>query len=213
MWWHFQGHPVVLWFVTCQSKCFFPDCLFFRTFFAQIFLMFNWSRKICLTVSLSILTISAVIWMLKCQSFQTISLIFSMFSSVSYVKGHRRCPSSSTSCQPSLNHLCHSKTCMHGITLSPYIILLEFFSFNFTRNLRLKRCSIFILFTDLAEQHNMVTFKQSSEANQLIQWDESSLVWFEKLLVVKSHYDVPINRQQKCHTSETVHDKRIIVKM
>jgi hypothetical protein len=42
--------------------------------------MFNCSRKIFLTVSLSILTISATIRLLKRRSFRTISQIFSTFS-------------------------------------------------------------------------------------------------------------------------------------
>jgi hypothetical protein len=42
-------------------------------------------------------------------------------------------------------------------------------------------CSIFILITSPTEQHNMVTLKQSSEANQLTQRDKSSLIRFEKL--------------------------------
>jgi hypothetical protein len=45
----------------------------------------------------------------------------------------------------------------------------------------LMRSSIFILVTNLAEQHNMVTLKQSSDANQLTQRDKPSLVRFEKV--------------------------------
>jgi hypothetical protein len=41
-------------------------------------------------------------------------------------------------------------------------------------------CSIFILVTNPAEQHNMAPLKQSSEANKPSQRDESSLVRFEK---------------------------------
>jgi hypothetical protein len=74
----------------------------------------------------------------------------------------------------------HSKTCVCDITFSPY----TFFNswkhpvvfFNFIRNFRLMRCSIFILVTNLAKQHNMVTLKQSSEANQMTWTDKSSLV-------------------------------------
>jgi hypothetical protein len=93
---------------------------FFGTIFAQTLLMFNWSCKICLTISLSILTISAIIQMLKRLSFRTISLIFSTFPSVFDGEGCPGRSSSSTSSQPSMNHSCHSKTHVHDITLSPY---------------------------------------------------------------------------------------------
>jgi hypothetical protein len=66
--------------------------------------------------------------------------------------------------------------------LTVWNILSEFFSISQEISDWL-RCSIFILVTNPAEQHNMVTLKQSSEATN---WhretrDESSLVRFEKL--------------------------------
>jgi hypothetical protein len=133
--------------------------------------MFNCSCKICLTFSLSILTISAIIQMLKHRSFWTISLIFSTFPLVFDIEG---CPgrlSSSTSSRPCMNHLCHSKTHVHDITLSPYTFFnswkhSEFFSISEEIS-DLMRCSIFILVMNSAEEYNMVTLKQSSEANRL----------------------------------------------
>jgi hypothetical protein len=76
----------------------------------------------------------------------------------------------------STNSLRHSKTRARDITLSPYTsfnswkhsVGVFFFFFKLTRNFRLMRCSIFILVTNSTEQHNMITLKQSSEANQLI---------------------------------------------
>jgi hypothetical protein len=53
---------------------------FFGTIFAQTFLMFNQSYKICLTISIFILTTLVFIRMLKRQSFRTMLLTFSTFS-------------------------------------------------------------------------------------------------------------------------------------
>jgi hypothetical protein len=83
-----------------------------------------------------------------------------------------------------MNCLCHSKTRVCHITLWPYTSFNRWkhsviFFFSFTRNFSLMRSLIFILVTNLAEQHKMVTLKQSSEANQLTWRDESSLVRFE----------------------------------
>jgi hypothetical protein len=126
--------------------------------------MFNWSSKICLTISLFILAISAVIWMLRHWSFRTISLAFSMFSSVLYVERHPGCSSSSTSSWSSMNSFCHS-TWHHGTPPLTVGNILSNFCFNFTRNFWL------IVVLDFQPSHKsdrktqQVTLKQSSEAN------------------------------------------------
>jgi hypothetical protein len=125
-----------------------------------------------------------VVLLINCSALRsTISLILSTISLVFYVEGHPGRSSPSTSSRPSMNRLCHSETCVCDITFHRTLPLTFrnilssfFFPFSCTRNFRLLCCSILILVTNLAEQHNMVTLKQSSEANQLTKRDESSLV-------------------------------------
>jgi hypothetical protein len=115
----------------------------------------------------------------KCRFCLTISLIFSTFSSVFNVEGHHGLLST-TSSQPSINHLCHSVTLVHDITLLLYI----FFSswkysvwvcFSFARNVRFTHCSTFILVMNPAEQHNTVTLKAQRQTNW---YREMSSVFF-----------------------------------
>lgn len=164
MWWHFQAHPV-LW----PSYCFWVR--FLRAIIAQIFLMFNRSCKIYLSISLSILATSTSIWKIKCWSFQTISLIISMASSIFNVRGNPWCSSSATSFQPFMDCLCLSKTNAYYIT-SLYTSFNSWkysvkISANFTRNFRPRWSLIFIIVTNPTGWYNTVTLKHSSEANQL----------------------------------------------
>lgn len=94
--------------------------VFLVTIFAQIFVMFIWLYTICLTVSLSTSTISAIIQILNLQSFHTVSLIFGMLLSV--FEEHRRptCWLSSISPRPSRNRLCYLKVRSYNMRSSPY---------------------------------------------------------------------------------------------
>ena len=123
---------------------------FFRTNFAQTFHILSSLSKICRTVSLLIPTMPEIILKLRHQSLRTFSLIFWMFWSVFKVEGQPECSSSSTSSRPSLNLLCHSNTRERDIKLSPYIFFNNLMQsvgdfFNFIRNFRLTRRSIFSL--------------------------------------------------------------------
>jgi hypothetical protein len=176
-WWHFQAHSVVLWFVRYMMSeqmvfqlSFYSWVSFIRIILAQTFLMCYQSCKICLTVSLSIVTISAIIWVLQTLTFLNNFTDFVSFLLFSDVEGHPRCSSFSASSRLSKRPLCHSKTCIHDIALLSYIPLktgniLSFF--NLARNFRLMHSLIFILVTNLAEHLDTVTLKQSSETNQL----------------------------------------------
>jgi hypothetical protein len=55
--------------------------------------------------------------------------------------------------------------------------------FSFIEHFKLIPCSILILVTNPVEQHNAVTLKRNSKANQLIQRNESRLVRHEKFQV------------------------------
>lgn len=145
----------------------------FGDHFRRLLFTFNQSCNICLTVSLSVFTISVIIRMLRHQSFQIISLIFSMCTSVIEMTGRPGCSSSSTFSRPSLNLLCRSKT-WHDMILvytsfnSRKLSVRDFFSL--TRNMRLTHCSHSELGVIPARQHTTVCFKQCPRAN----WMEQS---------------------------------------
>ena len=92
----------------------------FGTIFAQIFHIPKSSVITFHTLSRLIFNSSTIIWTVNRWLLHTICFMCSTLSAVLLVEGLPLLELSSTSSHPSLNHLCHSKTCERDIVSSLY---------------------------------------------------------------------------------------------
>jgi hypothetical protein len=149
---------------------------------------------------LTILIMPAISWMLKYLSYRTIPLIFSTSSLTFDLEGHPACSTIFTfsyfwSWRASILHvqqfslpsdlpwiICAINLHVwHNIITAHFFQQLETFCrrfFQFCRKFQIEALLNFHLSDNLAEQHNTVTIKQNTEANQLLQRDEARLVRF-----------------------------------
>ena len=104
----------------CMWHFFWRSFSSLGTIFAQTFRMPKSLVIIFQTLSFFMSIWRAIIWTVNRRSPRTICFTCSKFTSVLLVEGFSLRKSSSTSLRPSLNLLCHSKTCVCDLALSPY---------------------------------------------------------------------------------------------